>query len=69
MGPENENNPKPQTEDKISAVPSSDYWELTVKLTVKAESADEAQAQVEEMLDEDDRIISYDYAGDSATED
>lgn len=54
------------TTEKKEVTPSTEYWELTVKMTVKADNAEEAQSQVEEMLDHDDHIISYEYAGDSA---
>lgn len=66
MGPDVENTPEQKDEIAASAVPSNDYWEVTVIVTVRADTAEEAQAQVEEMLDGDDRVISYDYPDDAA---
>ena len=64
MGPDTENTPEQKAEIASAAAPSNDYWEVTVKVTVKADNAEEAQAQVEEMLDNDDRVISYEYPED-----
>lgn len=62
MGPEVEKPQQPADEpSQLKAVSSTDYWDVYVKVTVRADSKEEAIATVEEVLNEAAEVISYEH--------
>ena len=65
MGPDTENTPEQKDKIAASAIPSSQYWELTVKITVRADTAEEAETLVDSVLDTAQEVHSYEYVADA----
>mgnify|MGYP000857456755 CR=1 FL=1 len=64
MGPDTENTPEQKADIQAAAIPSDQMWEITAKITVRADTAEEAERIVDDLLNGAEAVDSFEYVTD-----